>query len=148
VVIQNNQIDYEAPHLDAVVFEPCVLKIGEILELSNGGVLELVHDEVSAIHLNSLQTCIYIPQDLATPYLTIRSWRPGDRYQPFGCLGTKKIKDQWIDYKIPKALRRTLPIICDASGVILWSPGLLPNEKIRLKNGQKCALRLTYQLKM
>ena len=41
-----------------------------------------------------------------------------------GLSGTKKIKDIFIDEKIPIPLRDTWPIVCDAKGKIVWLPGL------------------------
>jgi tRNA(Ile)-lysidine synthase len=54
--------------------------------------------------------------------LTIRNFRPGDRFQPLGLAGHKKIKDLFIDRKVPMEVRRTLPLLV-AGDEILWIPG-------------------------
>jgi tRNA(Ile)-lysidine synthase len=56
--------------------------------------------------------------------LTIRKRREGDRMQPLGLNGSKKVKDMFIDKKVPQWLREQTPIIEDASGHIIWIPGL------------------------
>lgn len=55
------------------------------------------------------------------------AWRPrkqGDRMKPFGLNGSKKVKDIFIDAKIPAELRKAWPVLTDAEDTILWLPGL------------------------
>lgn len=64
------------------------------------------------------------------PWL-IRNFHPGDRMTPFGMSGRKKIKDIFIDRKIPHSERRRIPILC--SGVdIVWIPGVCFSELNRI----------------
>lgn len=44
--------------------------------------------------------------------------------QPYGLNGTKKVKDMFIDAKIPPSQRDSAPLIVDAKGQVLWIPGL------------------------
>lgn len=61
--------------------------------------------------------------EIALP-LHIRTRRNGDRMTLKGMKGTKKIKDIFIDQKIPKSKRDFWPIVEDANGHILWLPQL------------------------
>ncbi len=68
---------------------------------------------------------------LALP-LTVRPLRAGDRIRPFGRDpgrdvrgGGKKVKEILIDRKVPRGDRWGRPVVCDASGEILWIPGVL-----------------------
>lgn len=61
--------------------------------------------------------CVTLP-------LSVRSKVPGDRMSLKGMTGSKKLKDIFIDYKIPRQQRSQWPVVCDASGRILWLPGL------------------------
>lgn len=67
--------------------------------------------------------------------LAVRNRRPGDRFEPLGLNGSKKVQDMFVDSKVPKWRRDRLPLLVDASGRILWIPGLrrsrfaLPSEK-------------------
>jgi tRNA(Ile)-lysidine synthase len=67
---------------------------------------------------------------LAWP-LCVRAIRPGDRMAPRGGRGTAKLSDLLIDAKIPRQERATLPLLCDATGVILYVPGLRPSQSGR-----------------
>ncbi len=60
--------------------------------------------------------------------LRVRSLRAGDRMAPRGGCGTRKLSDLLIDAKIPRQDRALLPVLCDASGAILYVPGLRPSQ--------------------
>lgn len=60
--------------------------------------------------------------------LHLRTSRPGDRLVPRGGRGTRKLSDLLIDAKIPRQERALLPVLCDASGAILYVPGLRPSQ--------------------
>ena len=51
--------------------------------------------------------------------LYVRSWKTGDRFQPNGMKGTKKIQDYFVDAKIPKRLRKQIPIIVNGDDEIV-----------------------------
>ena len=59
---------------------------------------------------------------LSTP-LTVRSWRPGDIFQPLGLAGRKKLQDFFVDRKIARHERGSIPIVADAQRGIVWVVG-------------------------
>jgi tRNA(Ile)-lysidine synthase len=59
---------------------------------------------------------------------TVRCWREGDRIRPVGLGGTKTLQDLFTDRKVPRALRRTLPVV-EAGGVIAWVAGVALDER-------------------
>jgi len=56
--------------------------------------------------------------------LTIRSRKPGDFMTVMGLNGSKKVKDIFIDAKIPPSQRQRIPMVVDGQGRILWIPGV------------------------
>lgn len=56
--------------------------------------------------------------------LTIRSRLPGDTIRIMGLNGSKKVKDIYIDDKIPASERSMIPLVCDGLGNIVWIPGV------------------------
>lgn len=66
---------------------------------------------------------VYFDMDQLTFPLTVRSFRPGDRFTPFGLGGTQKVKQCLIDRKIPREAKWRVPLI-DCDGTILWIAGL------------------------
>jgi tRNA(Ile)-lysidine synthase len=59
---------------------------------------------------------------------TVRSWREGDRMRPLGLGGTKTLQDIFTDRKVPRSLRRTLPVI-EAGGEVVWVAGVALDER-------------------
>lgn len=51
--------------------------------------------------------------------MSVRNWKPGDRFKPLGCPGTRKLQDFFTDAKIPQSSRREIPILWDR-GKICW----------------------------
>jgi tRNA(Ile)-lysidine synthase len=58
----------------------------------------------------------------------VRSWRDGDRMRPVGLGGTKSLQDLFTDRKVPRVLRRSLPVV-EANGEILWVAGVAAVER-------------------
>ncbi|WP_040912513.1 tRNA lysidine(34) synthetase TilS [Lentibacillus jeotgali] len=56
--------------------------------------------------------------------LHIRTRKPGDRLRWKGLNGSKKVKDIFIDAKIPLNERDTWPVITDNNDTVLWLAGL------------------------
>lgn len=65
------------------------------------------------------------------PPLVIRNMRPGDRIQPFGMKGHKKLQDIFTDRKVPRGARRRIPLLADSDSV-LWVPGVVTSERARV----------------
>ena len=65
------------------------------------------------------------------PVATVRCRRPGDRLQPLGSNGSRKLKDLLIDRKVPRAVRNRLPLLF-LDGILAWVPGVTVDERFRL----------------
>lgn len=59
---------------------------------------------------------------LLTEPLTLRPWRPGDRFRPLGLPGAKKLQDFFVDAKVPRDERRRIPLLV-AGERIAWVVG-------------------------
>jgi tRNA(Ile)-lysidine synthase len=64
----------------------------------------------------------------------VRSWRDGDRMRPLGLGGSKSLQDLFTDRKVPRALRRTLPVV-EAGGEIVWVAGVALDERFAAPAG-------------
>ena len=80
----------------------------------------------------SFRAC-FDPATVPFPW-TLRTFRPGDRFQPFGMTGTRKVKDFFIDRKIPLLLRRQIPLLFSGEELI-WVCGLRVSESGRVQPG-------------
>ena len=54
--------------------------------------------------------------------ITVRSRRPGDRFQPSGMAGTRKLQDFFTDAKVPREQRDSVPLLVCHRG-IAWVVG-------------------------
>ena len=66
--------------------------------------------------------CIYINGDTIKGKLSVRNRKKGDRFKPFGMEGEKKLKDFFIDNKIPRRDRDCIPLVTDEENII-WVVG-------------------------
>ncbi len=64
--------------------------------------------------------------------LFVRSRQRGDRFSPLGIKANKKLKDYFIDKKIPREERDSIPIIANHNS-ILWIVGHQISEWARVK---------------
>jgi len=63
--------------------------------------------------------------------VTVRNFRPGDRFAPLGAGGTQKLKKFFIDHKVPRDQRRRCPLLV-SRGWILWVAGYRIDHRARL----------------
>lgn len=54
--------------------------------------------------------------------LFLRQFRPGDRIRPFGMCGRRKLKDIFIEMRVPLDVRRNYPVMV-SDGEVIWVPG-------------------------
>jgi tRNA(Ile)-lysidine synthase len=66
--------------------------------------------------------------------LTVRTWREGDRIRPLGLRGTKTLQDLFTDRKVPRSLRRALPVVV-SEGRIAWIAGVAVSEEFAAHPG-------------
>ncbi|MFY9268669.1 MAG: tRNA lysidine(34) synthetase TilS [Candidatus Manganitrophaceae bacterium] len=77
--------------------------------------------------------------------LSIRGWRQGDRFVPIGMRGKhKKLQDLFVDAKIPKDRRTSIPILTSRIG-ILWIIGLRTDHRFQVTEKTKQVLAVTIQ---
>jgi tRNA(Ile)-lysidine synthase len=73
--------------------------------------------------------------------LMIRNVRPGDRFVPHGMAGRKKLKDFFIDRKIPREMRSRLPLLVQGEAVI-WVCGHRTDDRFRVHAETRRILRV------
>jgi tRNA(Ile)-lysidine synthase len=77
--------------------------------------------------------------------LVVRPWRDGDRMRPLGLGGTKSLQDLFTDRKVPRSLRRTLPVVT-SGGRIAWIAGVAVSEEFAAPPGCERPAVLSAQL--
>jgi tRNA(Ile)-lysidine synthase len=79
-------------------------------------------------------------QSLQFP-LRIRNFRPGDRFQPLGVKGTQKLKDFFIDHKIPRFERPKIPLLISGE-MIAWVIGYRIDERVKVSEKTQRVLKV------
>jgi tRNA(Ile)-lysidine synthase len=77
--------------------------------------------------------------------LVIRTRREGDAFRPLGMRGNRKIKELFIDEKVPMTLRARIPILC-CGGEIMWIVGYRAGAKFAVRKSTARVLRVTVKV--
>ena len=64
--------------------------------------------------------------------ISLRHWRPGDRFQPIGMARAVKLQDLFTNKKILREERRRLIVGTTAGGELFWIEGLRMAERFKL----------------
>jgi len=92
-------------------------------------IVELDALEYDAYTLKSNEVSVDL--DKIDGNLSARYRKDGDKFQPMGMKGRKKLKKFFIDLKIPVERRDHIPLVCDESGII-WVVGHRLSERVKV----------------
>ena len=76
--------------------------------------------------------------------LYLRAWEKGDRFKPLGMASEKKLQDFYVDGKIPRGRRRSIPLVVSGKKII-WVCGLRLSDEVKITSGTRRILRLSYK---
>lgn len=112
-------------------------------QLPGGGTLEIrIHPAPFDVHDLPADSACFDLNKLPLPWL-VRTFRPGDRMQPFGMSGRKKVKDIFIDRKIPFSERKRIPLLFWGDELI-WIAGVCVSEICRIDNRSAVLVQLVW----
>ncbi|HAV63970.1 MAG TPA: hypothetical protein DCY13_16590, partial [Verrucomicrobiales bacterium] len=74
----------------------------------------------------------YFDADRVGETITLRSWRPGDRFQPIGLSRSAKLQDLFTNARIQRERRQSLVVGENSVGEIFWVEGLRLAEGFKL----------------
>ncbi len=105
--------------------------------------LKLIYDKKS-MNLNSKDSVKYFDYDKIKDNIIIRNRKEGDRFKPLGMKGSKKIKDIFIDLKIPKSKRDLIPLLCFGDD-ISWIVGYKVSDLFKVDKDTKKLLEIKFE---
>jgi tRNA(Ile)-lysidine synthase len=120
---------------------------GQELEVPEGGwqvrmsVPFVWDDQVSSARSGDLWQALF-DVDACHGRILVRNCRPGDRIAPLGLGGQKKVHDAFIDAKVPRMLRRSLPLV-QVGDLVAWVPGCVRGEVAKISASTRRACRVT-----
>ncbi len=109
---------------------PCTVAIHE---LKREAVPSVKHTSPWVAHLDG---------DRITYPLVMRRMAPGDRFVPLGMTGHKKIKNFFVDRKIPSHIRKSLPLLCRDKDLV-WVCGLRIDDRFKVRASTKKLVRIS-----
>ena len=83
----------------------------------------------------------YFDYDKIKGVIKLRYRKNGDKFMPFGMSGSKKLKDLFIDLKIPKERRDSIPLITFGDD-IAWIVGYRISDKFKINKDTKNILKI------
>ena len=102
---------------------------------------DIIIKKVEKIDTDGNNICRLNSKEIKLP-LYLRSKKEGDYIEVKGLNGKKKIKDVFIDSKIPKDKRDNYPLLVDSNDNILWIPNI-KKSKYNVKKNEFCDIILT-----
>lgn len=114
-------------------------------QLPTGGALEVqIYPAPLALDVHGLpvDSACFDLDKLPLPWL-VRTFRSGDRLQPFGMSGQKKVKDIFINLKIPLSKRKQIPLIFCGKDLI-WIVGLRSSGKGRVNDTSSTVAKVSF----
>ena len=86
----------------------------------------------------------YFDADVLRFPVTLRSWKQGDSFTPFGMDGTKKISDFFTDLKYSIADKEKA-LVLESNGLIVWIAGERIDNRFRVSDKTKRVLILNFK---
>jgi tRNA(Ile)-lysidine synthase len=94
------------------------------------------------LNVQNQEWTAYLDADKLQYPLILRNFKPGDRFVPFGMAGHKKIKDFFIDLKIPSEMRALTPILVSQDTPV-WVCGHRIADRFKVTSETRRILKIT-----
>lgn len=105
--------------------------------------IRLIKDK-NNINFNSNPLVKYFDYDKIKEGIIIRNRKDGDKFIPYGMKGNKKLKDLFMDLKIPKFERDSIPLVCFGND-IGWIVGYRVGELFKVDINTKNVLEINFE---
>lgn len=73
--------------------------------------------------------------------LQVRGWEDGDRFVPLGMGGRKKLQDFFVDLKVPRDRRDSVPLVVSDDRIV-WVVGYRVDERFKVTDSTRRILRV------
>lgn len=85
----------------------------------------------------------YFDYDALRFPLSIRRWKKGDWFIPFGMKGRKKLSDYFTDRKYSRIQKEAVWLLCSGNDIV-WIIGERPDNRFRINKGTKSVLIVNF----
>ena len=149
ILVKNGLLSAESTNHIETIIPLTSLPLGNDLFLANG-------KRIKAIPLNKGNPVIQKPLSKSVnqskeAFVTavdsnffLRSRKEGDKFEPLGSNGSKKVSKLMINKKWSHHRKKETPLILDEKEDIIWIPGFPPNENWKITASTEKVIHLTY----
>ena len=116
------------------------LKLDGTTDTPFGRFSATMHNGIEDISYDTHTACM--DMDKLKGRLCIRTRRSGDRFHPIGAPGSKKLKDYFIDKKVPRQ-ERNMPLICVGNSV-LFIPGFCVSQDVKVDDNTALMIKVKF----
>lgn len=106
---------------------------------------EIKKDEIQSF--GDGKNTIYVDMDKIKLPLIVRARSPGDYFYPFGFGKRKKLQDFFVDEKVPRDERDTVPVI-ESDGNIVFIAGYRVDDRFKIDDNTKRCLEIKFLPKL
>lgn len=104
--------------------------------------LKLISNNDINLKNNNFTKYFDIGEDIES--IVIRNRQDGDRFNPYGMMGTKKLKDIFIDLKVRKDLRDNIPLVL-INEKIAWIVGYRVSNAFKVSRNSRNILEIKFE---
>lgn len=120
--------------------KPIQIKVGEAKKINSNKII-ISKVNYGDVKLTSDKSIEYIDGDLTGNSFIIRKWKDGDRFNPIGMQGTKKVSDYLNDIKVEAKEKRNQYVLLSKNKIV-WILGKRLDERFKLKPQTKTIYKL------
>ena len=85
---------------------------------------------------------IFVDRDTLRFPLTVRPWREGDVFYPFGMKGKKKLSKFFKDEKLSLVAKEKMYVLCSGNDIV-WVIGMRPDDRFKVTPTTTKILKIT-----
>ncbi|KKC28936.1 tRNA lysidine(34) synthetase TilS [Caldanaerobacter subterraneus] len=121
-----------------------VIKIPGVTTIEGIGKFKAYVVDISQVDdFNKGEYIKFFDYDKIKGEIVVKSREDGDRFSPLGMRGTKKLKEFFIDEKIPREERDYIPLVAIGKEIV-WVVGYRMSEKFKVDKNTSKVLVIEY----
>ena len=128
--------------------DECRMEVSEhdLRSYCGNSVLYYTHTDIDNVsEYNAPPEVAFIDEEKLHYPLTLRRWRDGDTFIPFGMCGRKKVGDYLTDCKVSPT-QRNRQFVLESDGEIVWVVGRRTDERFRINDRTEKILKITKEM--
>jgi len=120
---------------------PVPLRLDDEVAIDKKRKISWIKSNPREVVIGNKNTVEYVDADQCGDRLFVRFWQKGDRFQPLGMSGERKLSDFFVDLKLTVDQKRRVPLVCNQKRIV-WVAGYRIDEHVKIRQGTKRVYKL------